>query len=152
VRVGQAAVVSLDAYPETKVKATVDHIAYESKIVNNVTIYEVDILPERVPPIFRSGMSATIDIIEQRKENVLLIPLAAVKHDGEGSFVLISPVSGDKPVTRKVQLGISDEKNVEVTSGLGIEDKIIITTQDYQPSQEKGSGTNPFMPGPRRRQ
>jgi macrolide-specific efflux system membrane fusion protein len=152
VKVGQAAVVSLDAYPETKVKATVDHIAYESKIVNNVTIYEVDILTVRVPPIFRSGMSATIDIIEQRKENVLLIPLAAVKHDGEGSFVLISPGSGGKPVIRKVQLGISDEKNVEVTSGLEIEDKIIITTQDYQPSQEKGSRTNPFMPGPRRRQ
>ena len=71
VRLGQTAIVSLDAYPETKVKATIDHIAYESTIVNNVTIYEVDILPQQVPQVFRSGMSATIDIIEQSKDDAV---------------------------------------------------------------------------------
>lgn len=146
VRLGQAATVSLDAYPQIKVTATVDHIAYESKIVSNVTIYEVDILPETVPPVFRSGMSATIDIIEKSKENILLIPLDAVKQDEEGTFVLIRPGSGEKPVKRRVQLGISDEKNVEVLSGLEAKEKIIIETQQYLPTTGKGSGSNPFMP------
>jgi len=149
VRLKQAAIISLDAYPETKVKATVDHIAYESKIVNNVTIYEVDILPEKVPAIFRSGMSATINIIEQSKENALLIPLEAVKQDEEGSFVLINSGSGKKPAIRRVQLGISDDKNVEVVSGLETQDTITIVTQNYQPSKETGSGTNPFLPSRR---
>lgn len=146
VRLGQTAVISLDAYPETKVKATVDHIAYESKIVNNVTIYEVDILPEHVPQVFRSGMSTTIDIIEKSKENILLIPLEAVQRDEEGSFVLISPGSYKKPLKRRVQLGISDEKNIEVLAGLEAEDTIIIETQKYLPATGKGSGSNPFMP------
>ena len=98
VKLGQAAIISLDAYPQTEVKARVNHIAYESKIVSNVTIYEVDILPQQVPPVFRSGMSATIDIIEESKENILLIPLEAVKRDAEGSFVLVSRGSRTKPV------------------------------------------------------
>jgi len=151
VKLGQAAIVSLDAYPDTKVNATVDHIAYESTIVNNVTIYEVDILPEKVPPVFRSGMSANIDIIEQSKENILLIPLDAVKQDAEGSFVLVSPNIDTKPVKRRIQLGISDDKNVEVIAGLEPEDNIIIETQNYQPPKEKDQGSNPFMPGPPRR-
>ena len=52
VKLGQSAVISLDAYPDTKVEARVDHIAYESETVNNVIIYYVDILPEHVPGYF----------------------------------------------------------------------------------------------------
>jgi macrolide-specific efflux system membrane fusion protein len=147
--VGQKAVISLDAYPDTKVQGTVDHIYYESTIINNVTIYEVNILPKKVPVIFRSGMSANVDIIEQSKENILMIPLEAVKQDAEGSFVLISQGNGEKPVKRGVQLGISDDKNVEVVSGLETQDKVVITTQTYQPSKDQGSGSNPFMPSRR---
>ena len=146
VRLKQTAIISLDAYPQTKVKAIVDHIAYESKVVNNVTIYEVDILPAKVPPIFRSGMSANIDIIEQRKENIMVIPLEAVKQDNDGPFVLLDQVNNKKTVKRAIELGISDDKNVEVTSGLNTQDTIIIENNTYQPSQGKGQGTNPFMP------
>jgi macrolide-specific efflux system membrane fusion protein len=151
VKLGQAAVISLDAYPDTIVKATVDHIAYESTIVNNVTIYEVDILPKKVPPVFRSGMSANIDIIEQSKKNILVIPLEAVKQNAEGNFVLLSSQSDNKPYKQRVQLGISDDKNVEVIAGLKPEDQIIIETQNYLPLKEREQGRNPFMPGPPRR-
>ena len=149
VKLKQTAVISLDAYPDTKVKAKIDHIAYESKIVNNVTIYEVDILPEKVPAIFRSGMSANVNIIEQSKENVLLIPLEAVKQDADGSFVLISSGRSEKPVMRRVQLGISDDKNVEVVSGLETQDNIVMASQSYQPLKDTESGKNPFLPSRR---
>ena len=61
------AIITLDAYPDTKIKASVEHIYYESKTVNNVTIYEVDLIPEEVPAFFRSGMNATVDFIEQEQ-------------------------------------------------------------------------------------
>jgi len=144
VKLGQGAIISLDAYPGQKVKSKVDHISYESKIVNNVTIYEVDMLPERVPDVFRSGMSANVDIIEKSKEDVLLIPLGAVKKDKEGSFVLLG--QGKKPAKRRIELGISDERNVEVISGIEAEDKILIVTQKYLPSQDTSSRRSPFMP------
>jgi macrolide-specific efflux system membrane fusion protein len=149
VKVGQKAIISLDAYPDTKVEGRVDHIYYESTIVNNVTIYEVNILPKRVPVIFRSGMSANVDIIEQVKENILMIPLDAVKQDAQGSFVLVNQGTGKETVKRRVQLGIADDKNIEVVSGLTEIDKVAIATQTYQPAKDQGTGTNPFMPGRR---
>ena len=67
VKVGQKAVIGLDAYPEIKVNGVVGHIYYESHLQNNVNIYNVDVIPERIPDVFRSGMSANIEIIVQEK-------------------------------------------------------------------------------------
>ena len=151
VKLGQKAIIGLDAYPQVKVDSVVDHISYESTIVNNVTVYEVDILPKEVPDVFRSGMSANVDIIEKAKDNILLIPLEAVSEDKEGNFVLLRQARGKKTIRHKIELGISDEKNIEVTSGLAPQDKIIIKTQGYLPSKDSQSKSSPFMPSGRRR-
>ena len=150
VKLGQTAFVSLDAYPKVKVKAKVDHISYESQLVNNVTIYEVDVLPETTPEIFRSGMSANVEVIEKSKENALLLPLEAIQRDQEGSFVFLSKGNGKPPVKQRISLGISDETNIEVTSGIGPQDKIIIQMDEYRLPEEMSSGGNPFMPFGRR--
>lgn len=145
VRRGQRAVITLDAYPELKIPARVSHIAYESKINNNVTTYEVDILPTFIPSVFRSGMSASIDIIEKTKENVLAIPVEAVHENRRGTFVLVMASPNVKPHRRKVKLGMSDDKNIEVVEGLTADDKVVVSTQQYALSDKKQSG-NPFMP------
>lgn len=153
VKLGQTAVVSLDAYPKVKVKAVVDHISYESEIVNNVTIYEVDVLPETTPEVFRSGMSANVEIIEKSKDNTLIIPLEAIQREEESTFVLLSQGEGELPLKQKVVLGISNETSIEVVSGLRPEDKIIIQTEKYSLPKDMSSGGNPFMPfGRKRRQ
>ena len=151
VKLGQTAIISLDAYPAEEVKAKVDHIAYESKIVNNVTIYEVDILPGRVPDVFRSGMSANVDIIEKSKENILLVPIEVIERAKEDNFVLLSQGIGKEPVKRKVKLGISDGKNVEIISGLEAKDKIIVKTQKYLLPKKVRESSSPFTPFGRRR-
>ena len=145
VKVGLKAIVSLDAYPETKVDASVDHISYESTIVNNVTIYEVDILPETIPSFFRSGMSANVDIIIESKDDILIIPQKAVMKDKQNTFVLLKNAN-NKPIAQKVELGISDDENVEVVSGLSPDNTVIIISKKYLPSESKENGTNPFMP------
>ncbi len=151
VRVGQVAAISLDAYPQIKVKGKVDHIYYESKIVNNVTIYQVDILPDDVPPVFRSGMTATVNIIEKEKTDILTVPVEAVKKDKDGSdYVLVSGGPDTKPVERKVDTGLSDEKNVEILSGLSVDDDIILSTQKYKPVLQAAEKTNPLIPIRRR--
>lgn len=145
VKVGQLADIGLDAYPEVKVKGAVDHISYESEIINNVTIYKVDILPEKVPEVFRSGMSANINIVEKGRENALLIPLNAVIEEKNDKFVMIKKHRGASPEKVKVVLGISDDSNVEVLSGVNPGDRIIIKKQKYDLSK-KDSKNNPFMP------
>jgi macrolide-specific efflux system membrane fusion protein len=150
VRVGQEAAITLDAYPEIKITGKVDHIYYESQIVNNVTIYKVDILPDSIPKVFRSGMSATVNIVEKSKDDVLTLPVGAVKRDKEGAYVLVSVARGQKPEEHRVELGISDEKNIEIISGLTANDKILIVTQKYKANTAK-TGTNPLMPAMRKK-
>jgi len=150
VRIGQEAAITLDAYPEIKITGKVGHIYYESQIVNNVTIYKVDILPDSIPDVFRSGMSATVNIMEKSKDDVLTLPIGAVKRDKTGAYVLVSKAKGQKPEERKVELGISDEKNVEMLSGLTVNDRVLVVTQKYKANTSK-SGTNPLMPAMRRR-
>ena len=146
VKLTQDAVIGLDAYPWVKVRGKVDHISYESEVVNNVTIYEVDVLPGKVLEMFRSGMSANVDIIHDNKENVLLVPLEAVSRTKEGDFVLLSQGSGKEPLRRKVELGVLDDENVEIVSGITAEDRIIVKTQKYLPSGNTRRGRSPFMP------
>ena len=150
IRIGQEVVISLDAYPKIKVNGKVDHIYYESKTVNNVTIYQVDIVPETVPEVFRSGMTATVTIAEKTKDQVLTLPLAAVKRDKSSAYVLINRARGHAPEERKVVTGISDEKNVEIVSGLTAEDKVLMVTQEYKMDTVKAT-TNPLMPAMRKR-
>lgn len=149
IKLGQSAVVSLDAYPETKIKASVEHIYYESKTVNNVTIYEVDLITEEVPLFLRSGMNTSVDFIEQSKESALLIPQEALHKEREEAYVLIKQSNGKEPEKQNVTLGISDDKNVEVLSGLTENDRIIIKTKKYS-IPKNTTGTNPFFPGRRR--
>ena len=150
IRPQMKAVVSLDAYPDTKINAFVEHIYYESKIVNNVTIYEVDIMPEEVPEFFRSGMNTVVDFIEKGKENVLLIPQEAVHRENKQTYVLLRHHNTNTTEKVNVRLGISDDKNVEVLSGITKDDKIILKTKKYMLPKEE-TATNPFFPSRRRR-
>ncbi len=140
------AIISIDAYPDTKINSTVEHIYYESKTVNNVTIYEVDLIPEEIPKFFRSGMNASIDFIDQSKENALLVPAEAVYKEKGSSYVLVKQANETGPVRAAVQLGISDDKNVEALSGITKEDRIIIKSKAYSLPKDT-RGKNPFMPG-----
>jgi len=152
VQVGQRAVVGLDAYPEVKVAGTVDHISYESKLVNNVTVYEVDILPDNIPDVFRSGMSSNIEIEEHAKENALLVPRAAVKRDAQGTYVLVQTKGDKEPQRRPVETGMSNEQQVEVTSGLSETDRIVVVADAYKGNSSRQGGTSsPLLPFGRRR-
>lgn len=150
IKLGQQAILSLDAYPDNKIKAGVEHIYYESKTVNNVTIYEVDLLPEEVPQFFRSGMNASIDFKAEGKEDALLLPVEAVYKGKNESYVLLKQEGAKDPIRRPVELGITDDKNYEILSGLTAKDVVIIRTKKYTlPSSNVGS--NPFSPFGQRR-
>lgn len=144
VRKGMAAEISLDSYPDIRVRGRVAHIAYESTTTNNVTMYNVDIVPDTIPSVFRSGMSATINIIELEKKDALTVPLEAVTMEGRSNFVLVAGAKERKPERRQVTLGITDGPGVEILTGLGENERVVIVERKTaKKTQEK---TNPFMP------
>jgi macrolide-specific efflux system membrane fusion protein len=142
----QPATIILDAYSDTPVKSTVDHIYYESVTTNNVTIYQVDLLPETIPPFFRSGMNATVNFVTENRDNVLLLPIEAVTKVKDKSFVLVKTSDSVEPIKQPVVTGISDDKNIEIVSGITADDVVLIKTKKYS-LPKSDTGSNPFMPG-----
>ena len=149
VNVGAKAFITLDAYPEIKLTGKVDHIAYESEVVNNVTIYEVDVIPDEIPRIMRSGMSVTIEALEKNKTNVLTIPSVALRYEGNKVFVLVE-LKGGRIKQKEIIVGLNNDNIAEVISGITPEDNIIVQGKAYLP-KIKSSGGNPFMPFSRKK-
>jgi macrolide-specific efflux system membrane fusion protein len=145
VRLGQKAEISLDAYPETKVAGVVDHIYYESKLVNNVNIYQVDLLPESVPEVFRSGMSANVNIVVREKDNVLMLPIPAVRSRDGRSVVSVRGTSPGTVRKIPVQTGLKDETNIEIVRGLSAGDTVVVRDTTFVLPKNNG-GSNPFVP------
>ncbi len=150
IKLGQEAIIILDAYPDDKIKAKVDHIYYESKVANNVTIYEADLLPEAVPDFFRSGMNAAVNFIEESKNNSLLLPSGAIIREKGKAFVLLKQSGGAQPLKQEITTGLSDDKNTEVLSGLNRDDAVIVKSNKYSLPTTGNTGSNPFIPFRRR--
>ena len=67
----------------------------------------------------------TIDAEEHR--DVVLVPAAAVTHEGEEAAVFV--VNGEKAERRVVMLGIVDDAHAEIRSGIKAGDAVIVTGQ-----------------------
>lgn len=79
IQTGQTVEVILEAYPDRPFPCVVEKIAYDAKTVSNVTMYEVDVRPRRLPAFARSGMTADLEFIIEEKSNALSLPVAAIQ-------------------------------------------------------------------------
>lgn len=147
IKLGQKVGIILDAYPKEKINGEVEHIAYESRVVSNVTVYEVDVIPNVVPDFFRAGMSATVNFSQSERENVLLLPIKAVKKRGKNSYVFKVKKEGEKPEPIQVETGLENSDNIEIVSGLVEGDRAAIPTEEMtkQLSSRRG-GPPQFSP------
>ena len=142
IKLKQAAEITLDAYPETKISAKVDQIAFEATTVSNVTTYIVDVLPKEIPHFMRSGMTANVKFFMDGKNDVLTLPNDAVKIlDGRSTVIVLQ--NGDR-VEKEIEIGITDGKKIEVVSGLNEGD--IVFSAQIKPRDKSKSGSSPFSP------
>ncbi len=80
----QTVEVALEAYPDRTFSCVVEKIAYDAKTISNVTMYEVDVRPDRLPPFARSGMTANLEFVVEQKTGVLALPASAVQQKSGG--------------------------------------------------------------------
>ncbi len=126
IKLNQPVNIELDAYPGETIPGKVEHIAFESKTISNVTIYEVNIAPGRVPAFFRAGMSATVNFVLQEKDNVLILPLRAVKKVGNQSYVFVETKESKKPEPIQIRTGLQNTLNIQIEGGLSEGDEVFI--------------------------
>ena len=168
INIGDSAKIEVDAYLKREFKGIVTSISNSASTAltaDQVTNFKVkvrilkesyqDLLegkPANFSP-FRPGMTATVDIITERKEKIIAVPISAVvikddttsvkkdivaelekeeqekkgtapKSDKKYECVFVKV--GDKAKLRVVKTGIQDDSNIEIISGLKPGEEIIV--------------------------
>ncbi|MGE3181752.1 MAG: efflux RND transporter periplasmic adaptor subunit, partial [Phycisphaerae bacterium] len=147
VREGMTAEFRVDAFPRKRFQGVVTQVRFAETVVNNVVTYQTLIEVENPDLLLRPGMTASITFEVERKDDVLLVPNAALRFDpqsgaapsadgwspGRGAkrqprvFRLVNGVLLETPVT----IGISDGSVTQI-EGENIEEGTeIVVDYDY---------------------
>lgn len=155
--VGDSTIVEVDAYLKREFKGIVTEIANSAEqtlSADQVTNFKVKVrivpnsyadLTEGKPDFyspFRPGMTATVDIITNKRKDIIGVPISAivVKNDttdakrsvaqdkdnvNDEKFECVYVKNGDEAKLRVVTTGIQDDTNIQVLTGLKEGDVVI---------------------------
>ena len=148
VSAGDTAFIEVDAYLDRKFKGVVTEIANSAKTTgtsaDQVTNFDVKIfiLPDSYKDLakdggnpFRPGMSTTVEILTETKEDVLTVPIQSVTtridttKTGSGTSdeirTIVFATDGKYAYAKDVKTGIQDNSYIEIVSGIGDSVKVI---------------------------
>jgi len=150
VKLGDTALIEVDAYLDQKFKGIVTEIANSAKTTgvsaDQVTNFDVKILvlPESYQKLvdsgeknpFRPGMSATVDIRTQIKTNILAVPIQSVttrtdtlnytgKQATKDIRTLVFLTDGKYALAKDVKTGIQANSYIEILSGIAVNDRVV---------------------------
>ncbi|MDD5036030.1 MAG: efflux RND transporter periplasmic adaptor subunit [Methylococcaceae bacterium] len=124
---GMPLAVSVGALPEESFEATLESIAPEArKTEQGRVVFEIRAAIQPKEGVFlRAGYSATAQIVFARHDHVLTIPEGNLLFHDHEPYVRVE-VSPGQIVDRKLTTGLSDGLNIEVSSGLSEQDRVVI--------------------------
>ena len=82
------------------------------------------------PKNVNEGVRVDFQIIVDKRENVLIVPIEFVHKDKDRRYVIVRGEGGDKE--RVVELEISDDHNYQVLKGLQKDEKVILKIKSQE--------------------
>ena len=74
---------------------------------------------------FAAGTPVQVSIVADQHKNVVVVPTAAVLHDGDETYVM---VAADKVAHRQlVEVGLTGSETIEITKGVAAGDRVIVS-------------------------
>jgi len=151
VKVGQKALITLDALPNFTATGKVSEVDTLGTVSQGIVSYNVQVALDSPNPLIKPGMSDTINIVTNEKQNVLLVPNSAVTTRQNKSYVKTTNSSGN-PTETPVVTGLSNDVMTEIVSGLSEGDTVVTqtiaaTASGAAPVSSPASGSSPKTPG-----
>lgn len=129
IAVGQSVAITLDAFPtEETWTGKVITVNPAEKVVEGVIFYETKIVFDQEDPRLKSGMTANLDIETARRENVLRVPLRAIRSQPGRTYVEVL-VDG-KAQERDVKIGVENSRYAELLNGLTEGESVIVASSE----------------------
>jgi len=118
VAVGQPVTVTLDALPGETLSGEVTQIADMAVPEAVVVSYQVTVRLAPTGAPLRAGMTANVDLVIERREDVLLVPNRLIRIDRSTGRMYVDKVVGGQVFPVEIQTGLRDETHSEILAGL----------------------------------
>jgi HlyD family secretion protein len=130
VAIGYAAQIVFDSFPDITLTGTVVQINPALVSSGGYQVLQgwiqLDLSTVSNPPALLGGMNASVEIIAASAENVLLVPVEALRDLGDGQYAVFVVGSDGTPKLTIVEVGLEDANYAEIKSGVALGD--VVTT------------------------
>ena len=76
--------ITLDAYPQKVFTGKVTFVSPAADLVEKIKVFKVEVTPAELADSYRTGMSANVEILGEKRDKAISIPLEALQRkDGE---------------------------------------------------------------------
>ncbi len=130
--VGQPVRIRVDALPDTEIAGIVASISPTAQDVGGVIAYEVTVIPDPVDAPLRAGMSATAIITTAEVNDVVLLPNRFIQRDRDSGRAFVYRMIDGEPALQEVTLGLRNERESQILSGLDDGDEVALVTQSSE--------------------
>ncbi|HON54334.1 MAG TPA: efflux RND transporter periplasmic adaptor subunit [Bacteroidales bacterium] len=161
VKEGQKVTFTVDAFPDDIFNGNVTQVRLQPTTTSNVVTYEVVVDAFNPNYKLKPGLTANITIITMEKEDILMVPVKALRFSPESEQNKETKVSDNS--TKRIWIkksdgallpvdvitGVSDGIHIEVTGNIKAGD-LVVTGLSTSPvktvSKKSDTGESPFMP------
>lgn len=145
-KVGQDAYFTVLGQPDKRWEGKLRQVLPEPEILNNVIFYNALFDVPNPNGALMTQMTAQVFFIQEKAENVLTVPLSAVRAGRNGGREQIRVMLSDGTVEmRPVTLGQRDEINVVVLDGLKEGERVVVGGGTVAPSGAPAGGGSRMM-------
>ena len=142
IKLGQTVHFTVDTYPEKTFTGKVSLISRSATTSSNVVYYPVYVDVDSAEGLLFPTMTARTTIQVGESKNVLVVPASAVKEEKGKKYVQVMVNGKTQNVT--VETGLSDDENVEITSGLNAGDQVVLPVAAPS-SKQQNQGPPPHI-------
>ncbi|MDH5426981.1 MAG: efflux RND transporter periplasmic adaptor subunit [Nitrospirota bacterium] len=132
VAVDQDVDIRLDALPGQAFKGRVTAIAAQGVKEENIVTYDVTIAITEPNQTLKPMLTANVDIVTKRLEDVLMIPLEVLQVKNGDDVVEV--LTNGTPKSQKVRVAFRTDTQAVITKGLKEHDQVVIPT--FKPAAE----------------
>lgn len=144
VKPGQKVTLTLDALPDKTFTGKVSAINTNGSVSSGVTTYPTTITFDTAVDTIYPNMAVNATIITDIKDNVILVPSAAVQTTNGQSVVRV--MRNGQITQVPVEIGSSNDTQTEIISGVNVGDEVITGSTTPGGTGSQG-GTSPFGGG-----
>jgi hypothetical protein len=135
VTVGQTVKVSIDAFPDARLTGVVTKVAVVADSANSFMNPDLKVYPTTIKidgehDWLRPGMSAEVEILVDRLQDVVYVPLQAVSYFDDKRVVYVN--RGGQPEMREVEIGTFSDSFIEIRSGLQDGEEVLLLAPQQQ--------------------